>query len=646
MKNRIFCSTSFLVLIHTFALLFIINVAIASDERLLSSPVTVITADRIATEPENVGRSVDVRGNKEIENTKSQTLTDVVQNVSGVRMYNLGGAGAPGLTPIEVRGFPTKGTQIMLNGLTLNDPSSVSGIFDNFFNSLDVYDIERVEVLKGGAGVLYGSDSQSGVINLITKMPSDGTSVNLAFEGGSYDTFSESALINLGTERGGLIAGVSQTDSGGLDTHGNYSNTTVSLIGDYEVIPGELLVIPIFRLIKTDLDLDTSPTVNGSGELVTNQDTERNNSDARNFLVGLTTEYSPSDRIDTKGSVYFLDNDRDFFFDFDGFGSESEFKGSSLNVDLQASIHLEEIASRVTVGVEFEHQEVDTDAGGVIDSEQRDQTAFFVHDRTRFLDDNVQLGGGIRVTEISDTDKTNTSLEASSIVKIPQTESRFHASIADGFRAPTLFESKGNIVDFNTGELVTVGNGNLEEEESISWDIGIEQPLFDDSIIFDVTFFQIDADETIIFDFANNIHVNGGGGKTEGIESSLLYRPCEYAYLRAAYTHISKAEGIDGRRRQRVPRNWFTLTGVALNGPLTVSAELSYRDKQELEFFGVADRFTEDNVTLLDVTASLEINENIEIFVRGDNIFNVNYTEAGYEMSGASAYGGIKLKLG
>ena len=617
--------------------------AVAKTEAQL--PETVVTANRIPTQIENVGRSIDVRTEQSFKDQQDQTVVSALQDVPGVRALSLGGPGSPGTSPLEIRGFRTGGTLLLLDGMKLSDPSSVSGTYEQFFSFLNTSDLQSIEVMRGGAGVLYGSEGQSGVVNLIPKTPSHGVSGEFSFEGGSYDTYSETAFGNFGSDRGGVVASLSRDDSNGLNTHSDYDNTTLYLGGQYDVVPGLLKLSPIFRLIDAGTDLDTDPTVSESGEIIPNQDTEKNRVDASGYILGITSSYTPSSAYENRVRVYYNDVDRDFFFDFSGFESRSEFIGKSFNTEMENIFKLADLNSEIVLGLNYEHQKSRTNNDDVIDDDSRDQYSIYLYDRTGFFDDILQLAGGARVTDISNIDKTISTLEASAVVKVPVTDSRIHTSIAQGFRAPTLFETDGDIVDFNTGELVAVGNDNLDVEEALSWDAGVEQQFLDQVLRADATFFQTDADQTIVYDYLNNTHYNGGGGKTQGVETSLLVIPNELYTLRGAYTYLDRAEIDSNTRRPRTPKNWFALTNVFKYEALTLSAKIRFRDEQEVRFFGVANPVKEDGVTVVDLTANYDVTKNVELFLRAENIFDEDYTEAGYQMPGASGYAGVRLKL-
>jgi vitamin B12 transporter len=604
-----------------------------------------ITANRTETQIDDIGRSVEKISKKEIENLEVHTLTESVQDVSGVRMMDLGGPGAPGTTPVEIRGYGTKGTQILYNGLTLSDPSSISGSFESFFSYLNVDDIQSVEVMKGGAGVLYGSDAQGGVINMIPEKPVLGRNFKFTFEGGSYDTFTEVVGVNAGGEKGGIVASASHTDSGGLDANGNFGNTNASIVGELEIVEDLLSVTPIFKIISAENDLDSNPTLDENKKLIPNQDKPEDHLDATAWVLGSILKNTPEGRFENQLSVYTVQTDRDFHFDFDGFDSDSEFQGSSFNVDLQTTIDIPEAKSTLVSGFEYENQGIDTDSDGTTDSSKRDQFAIFLHDNIDLIEDIWTFSTGARGTAISNTSKFVSTLEAATSIKVPQTNSRFHSSVAQGFRAPTLFESDGKITNYFEPGTIDVGNDNLNEEESISYDFGFEQKFLEGSLIADVTFFQIDADETILFDFENLTHVNGGDTKTQGIETSLTYQPLSELIIRAAYTNLDTAEGIDGERRQRTPRNWFAITSTYGLFGFNLSSQVRYRDSQNIAFYGEPELYKESDVTILDLAVSKSLTSNIELFVRTDNVFDVDYTEAGYTMPGFSAFAGMKLRM-
>lgn len=625
------------------SLITLSSTATAEDSATILPP-TVVTATRTEMLPERVGRSLEVQTVRELEERGVVGLPDAIKDLSGVRSFSLGGPGAPGTAPIEIRGFRTGGTRLLLSGMALNDPSSVSGTYEQFFGFMDITGTARVEVLKGGAGVLYGSDAQGGVVNLILQQPADGASGQFRFEGGSFDTFTESAQAGVKGEVGSVIGAISRTDSDGLGARGDYENTTMLLNGVVEVVPGRFTVEPLFRAVIAENALQTSPTADDSGRIIPNQATERNSLEASAYFIGAVLRAAPSRLIDSTLRVYMNDTERDFFFDFSGFESKSTFQGQTVTTDLENIV--EHHSGEFLFGAVFEHQEVDNQSEDFRDKAEREKLGAYAFNRSAFFRDALELAGGARVTHLSDIDEVIPTLEFSANYQLVPENTILRGSIAQGFRAPTLFESKGRIVDFNNGSIIQVGNSSLQEEDSLSWDAGLRKYVFGERMQLDAAFFQIDSDETILFDFVNSTHRNGGGGKSQGIETSVSFFPCEQHSVLFAYTHLSKADGLDGRRRQRTPRNWFSLTTNSSFAALHVSATLRFRESQELEFFDVPFRVKEEQVAVLDLYSSYQLSKSVEVFLKAQNVFDVNYTEAGYQMPGAALLSGVKVGLG
>ena len=617
-----------------------------NESNLLVLPQTIVTADRMPVPAQEVGRDVQVRTEEEFQQREIHTLAEGIQDVSGVRIEQPGGPGSPGVSAIEIRGFPARGTQLMINGLKLNDPSSISGTYESFVPFLSLQDIERVEVMKGGGGVLYGSDSQSGVVNMLTYVPKDGKSASASFETGSYSTYTETALFNLGNERGGVVGSLYRTDSAGLTANSDYGNTTFSAIGRYDLIPDKLSIEPIFRIIDVSLALGTGPSADASGNLLPSQATENDHLDGESYIVGSKVKLKHDDRWESNADIYYVDNDRRYYNEYAGIGSHSQFKGKSFNTDLTTAYDIKELSSVISGGFSLEAQQYDSYSDSLDDSSQRNQLGTFLFDRTKLLDERLELAAGTRVTYISDIDKAVPLFEGSAVYNVPQLETKLHSSLAQGFRAPTLFESKGHMVDFNTGKVVSVGNSNLQEEKALSFDIGASQGFFQDQLTADTTYFYTDASKTIIFDYPNQTHINGSGGEFSGLESSMLLRPIDWLYVRGSYTYLAEANLGDDQREQRRPYSWMAFSSGAELGQLKLTAEVRYRGGQQLDLFGSPQRVEEGSATVCNAAAGYQLSENLGIFVRLDNIFDVDYTEGGYNMPGTSVFAGVKGNAG
>src|SRR5580658_6414345 len=154
--------------------------------------IIVITATRIPTPLLQVASSITVVTAADIEARQERTFADVLKDIPGLNVVQTGGPG--GETSVFMRGTNSNHTKVFIDGIDVSDPSNPTGTFD--FGQLLTQDIERVEVLRGPQSGLYGSDAIGGVINIITKSGSGPAQLTASLEGGSFDTFNQSAGVS------------------------------------------------------------------------------------------------------------------------------------------------------------------------------------------------------------------------------------------------------------------------------------------------------------------------------------------------------------------------------------------------------------------------------------------------------------------
>ncbi|HEX4640516.1 MAG TPA: TonB-dependent receptor plug domain-containing protein, partial [Chthoniobacterales bacterium] len=151
----------------------------------------VVSATKIETPVNEIGSSVTVITDKEIERKQERTLPDVLRTVPGLNVVQTGGPG--GKTSLFMRGTNSNHTKVLIDGIDANDPSQ-DGVFD--FGQVLTSDIAQVEVLRGPQSSLYGSDALGGVVNIVTKQGEGPPQFRGMLEGGSFDTFNQSASVS------------------------------------------------------------------------------------------------------------------------------------------------------------------------------------------------------------------------------------------------------------------------------------------------------------------------------------------------------------------------------------------------------------------------------------------------------------------
>lgn len=121
-----------------------------------------VTATRVERELQQVPMSLTVMTAEDVQKSGARTVGELLQDVPGVQIQN---DGSQGLKRVSIRGEDAFRTLVLIDGQKISEHKSMSGspIL------IDASRIERVEVIKGPASVLYGSDAIGGVVNIITK---------------------------------------------------------------------------------------------------------------------------------------------------------------------------------------------------------------------------------------------------------------------------------------------------------------------------------------------------------------------------------------------------------------------------------------------------------------------------------------------
>ena len=163
------------------------SAAVADD----TMPEVVVTANRVAVPTAQVGSAVVVITRAQIEASDAANVTEVLRGQGGVEISDLYGDGSRPV--VSMRGFggnAQANSLILVDGRRLNNTDLAAPDL----NSININDVERIEIVQGSAGVLYGDQAVGGVINIITRRPQH-LQAQIRLGGGSFDSDNESAFV-------------------------------------------------------------------------------------------------------------------------------------------------------------------------------------------------------------------------------------------------------------------------------------------------------------------------------------------------------------------------------------------------------------------------------------------------------------------
>jgi vitamin B12 transporter len=602
---------------------------VAADE-------VVVTATRIPTPESQVASSVTLITAGEIEARQLQTLPDVLKDVPGLNVVRSGGPG--GQTSVFMRGTNSDHTKVFVDGIDVNDPSSPTASFD--FGLFLAQDIAKVEVLRGPQSGLYGSDAIGGVINIITKSGAGPASVVARVEGGSFDTFNQSAALGGSADGFHYTANIEHFHSGATPV------TPLDLLA-----PGEKRIDDYYDNLtaSTKLGLNVSDIFD-LGLVGRYTDTHLRNT-GENFATFPGTPDSTQSRDHTRqyytrGSAHLALFDGHFeqtlgvaYSNLDSSatspdGPPSDYSGTRLKLDWQGNVKLgsDDI---LVFGAEHQKDEITNpiSASTAIDSGYAElQCAFagnFFNTLSVRFDDNDRFGSKV-------------TYRLAPAYLIGATGTKLKASVGSGFKAPTLAEMFQNFPNFDF-----FGNPNLRPESSVGYDFGFEQRLAD-SVQFGVTYYRNDIKNLIADNAAFTSYANVGRAVTDGVESFVAYQPMQTLELRADYTFTQAYDDILHEVLLRRPKHKASVTaGWRPTAKLSVSPSVLYvgswidgnRD------FSVP-RLTAGGYIVADVAANYDLTDRLSIFGRIDNLFGRHYEEPmGFLQPSRGAYAGVKARF-
>jgi vitamin B12 transporter len=603
----------------------------------------VVSATRIDTPSKEVGNSITVITQQQIEEQQQKTVLEVFRSVPALDVVQTGGPGRT--TSVFMRGAKSEHTLVLIDGVEMNDPISTGRSYD--FANLTTDNIERIEILRGPQSTLYGSDAVGGVINIITKKGKGKPSGYVSFEGGSYNTFKENAGISGGNDRVNYSLGVSRWDTDGIsaaaEKDGNtekdaYGNTSVS--GRFGITPAKTFGLDlIYRFIDSKADLD------GSGG--TGGDDPNSTFDSKQHFFRAQSQFSLFDNLWKSKIGFSLSNhDRSYRDDVDDAhpadSSQSTYNGWAYKIDWQNDFYLHEM-NTLSFGLETEKDKGESEyysqsAWGpytsIFSEKEARTTGFYVQDQIKVLDSWFTTIG-VRVDDHSKFGTEPTWRIASAYV-IEQSGTKFKMSFGTGFKAPSLYQLYSEY-----------GDVNLQPEKSTGWDAGIEQSLAGEKMTLGVSYFSNDFENMVDFNSATYTYANVANAETRGVEAFVNAQATERLAFRASYTYTDtedNATGLDLLRRANhkfgFNANYRFLAGGNINFGLTHIGKRADTDYSSYPYA----RVQLDDYILANLAASYTFNKTFEIFGRIDNLFDRDYEEVrGYGTPGAAAYGGLKL---
>ena len=580
----------------------------------------VFSAEAQPVEAGRTGASVTVVTEEELEAAPETAVDDYLATLPGVSVRSNGPVGTA--SSLLVRGVPTQNLAVRIDGIDVSDPSGPQVAFD--FGTLTTTDVGRIEVLRGAQSARFGSEAVGGVIDVTTRRTRGaGLSLDSLAEYGTDDTVRLSyglgfagagfeANLTLGYLRTDGFSAADEDD--GNDEADGFEGGRLSFSGRYALSEAAALAVAGFAA-DSRFEYDES----GGGGVFDGTPDEEGEVDQRGARVAL--------ELDALGWDNVIDVQR---FEIErrltGTGGsgpfDNGFEGERTVLGWSAARPVG--PGDLTLGIESTEERYVDGFGNDIDTGIDAAFAEYAFAPTPGLDLNLAIRrdehsrfGGFTSARLAGAWRVG---EATTL----------RASLSNGFRAPSPYELFGG----------DVGNADLEEERSVSAEVGVERAFAGGSVR--ATVFRTEVEDLIDYSFpvSPRYFQVPGTATRDGIELEAEYGFASGALMSGNYTFVDG--GGDAELASSGFAGGFPKHSLAarLDVPVGERARFGLSALHENGRPGV------DDYTVLGASASYEVAPGVEGFLRVENLGDAEYqTVRGYGTSDRAVFAGLRASF-
>jgi vitamin B12 transporter len=589
-------------------------------------PQIFVTATRTEAPMNQVTTSASLITEEDLQAQQSITIFEALRSVPGLDVVESGSRG--NATAVFIRGSESDHVLVLIDGIEVN--STTLGAFN--FAHLTTENVERIEVIRGAGGTLYGSQAIGGVINIITKRGSGPLEVGVSAAGGNGSTYR-----HIGTLRGEAAKLAYSLSAARIQSNGfrsvndDYRNLSTSARLDFQPTNNAQLR-GIFHFFKTDLGLFNN------NNFAAQPDPNAREASTQ-YLGKLEWEQKIFQTWDYRISGSFFkehlkDSDDVDSCTFLGFPCDTRtrdrFRPQIGTGEFQTNYRFGDW-STTTFGVEYKRRAAESSAG--IDNAVRN-LGYYLQEQLQFFQRRLILVPGIRLDDNQSFGTAWTPAFSAAYI-FRESGTKLKAGYAKGFKAPTL-----NEMFFPAAfGCPAFGNPNLQPERSWEVNAGIEQGLLRERMQIGVTYFHREVRDLIEGrpipgdPFGCFRAENVGGARFDGVEWAVGLKLLSFLDVQAQYTYLDW-DTADGKLRRR-PRHRggvnFNVSQGGLNVNLNASFVGSRDDFRAAAPFG---DIIQPGYGVVDLASSytfpwqLPALKDLTLFGKIANLFDKKYEEA------------------
>lgn len=587
----------------------------------------VVTGTRNETDIRHLPMTISVVGRQQLEDsyqpsvlpTLNEQVPGLFTTSRGIMGYGVSTGAAGGMSLRGVGGSPTAGLLVLIDG----HPQYMGLMGHPIADAYQTMMTERVEVLRGPASVLYGSNAMGGVINIVTRsMHEDGVKTNLQAGYGSYNTLQTELSNRVKKGRFSSVVTGSYNRSDGhrpdmeFEQYGGYAKLGYDFT-DFWQIRGDVNVTHFNASNPGEV---TAPYIDNDSKITR----------------GMTSFALENHYAHTSGALSFFYNwgrhNINDGYHPGGQPQTSHFnsKDQMLGVSWYQSATLF-TGNRLTVGFDYQHFGGESWNRVVATGEripgadkQMDEYAGYA-DFRQDISHWLSLDAGIRVDHHSHVG-TEWIPQGGLAFHLPK-QMELKAMVSKGFRNPTIREMY----------MFPPQNPDLKPERLMTYELSLSQRLLNGALTYGANLYYIDGDNIIITDRSLRKNINSGEIENWGIETNIGYAINAHWNVNANYSWLHTEHHIAGAPEHKL------YAGIAFSqGRWNVSTGAQYI-KGLYTSTANDDR---ENFVLWNLRGSFKLCDYAGLFVKGENLLAQRYeVNAGFPMPKATFMGGVNINF-
>ena len=618
--------------------IFFMSLATAAQEKdtvSISIDEVVVTATRVSVSRSNVPMTISVLSREEIEeSSESALLPALTEHVPGmfvtqrgVTGFGVATGGTGGISLRGVGGSPTTELLVLIDG----HPQYMGIMGHHLPDAYVASDVEKVEVIRGPASILYGSNAMGGVVNIITrKQDKEGWSANGRIMYGSYNTRKYMANSGMNRDRFSGYLSVNHDRTDGHRPNSDFAitngyakmayrvNSHFRVWGDMSLASFEAqnpgtVSRPMFDNVADIIRGVTSVTVENRHEKLDGAFKLFYNFGDHQINDGYTEGGMPK-------NYFFRSDDHNYGITF--YQSFRPFTGN-----------------RITAGIDYKHfggRAWNSFTDGTPNADLLKKTflyeigCYVIMQQTLF--EKLTLNAGLR---LDNNEKFGAEwIPQAGLAYRPLQHTVFKTSVSKGFRSPTIREMY----------MFPPQNPDLTPERMVNYELSAEQVLGDGAVTAELTGFIADGSNLIMTQMVNGSpkNLNAGNFNNKGIELSVRWHILRNLDIKGNYSYLNMKKPVLNAPGQQA----YMAVSYRLN-KWTLSANYQYIRELYMKLEETPEPAVTSNYGLLNARVSWRPLKWMDVFIKGENLTGKTY-EIVYEypMPGITVFGGINIRLG